>query len=209
MIFFINDVFMKSVAIYLRVSTSNQSVDSQQTAIQKYLGANDILDSVSYIDEGISGAKKSRPSLDRLVADVEAGKISMIISYSLSRISRSASHLLSVLELFQVNHVQFISITERIELNTPAGKLLVTVLGAVAELERSVITERVKAGLENAKRKGVKLGKPKKPLNRELLINLVNQKMSYRCMSKLLQVSPATISRELRRTVSMTTPEML
>jgi putative DNA-invertase from lambdoid prophage Rac len=80
----------------------------------------------------------------------------------------------------------------------------VTVLGAVSELERTVITERVRAGLENAKAKGVKLGKPKKPLNRELLMNLINQKMSYRDMSKLLGVSPSTISRELR-SVSITT----
>ena len=194
---------MKSVAIYLRVSTSNQSVDSQRTAIQKYLEANNILDAVTYADEGISGAAKSRPQLDRLIEDVKLGKVSTIICYSLSRISRSVSHLLTVLEQFEANKAQFVSITERIELATPAGKMLVTVLGAVAELERAITRERVVAGLDNARAKGIKLGKPKKPLNRELLMNLVNQKMSYRNMSKLLGVSPSTISRELRA-VSLT-----
>lgn len=199
---------MKKVAVYLRVSTASQSVDSQKLAIQKYLEAHSIKVYELYVDEGISGAKKSRPQLDNLIHDVAAGKISTVICYSLSRISRSASHLLTVLEHLQEHKVHFLSISEHIDLNTSTGKLLVTVLGAVSELERAVIKERVIAGLANARAKGVKLGKPKKPVNRELLMNLAGQNMPYKKMSKLLGISPSTICRELK-SISLTTEPLV
>jgi DNA invertase Pin-like site-specific DNA recombinase len=125
-----------------------------------------------YSDQGISGAKARRPELDRLMADAHKRKFDVVVVWKFDRFARSVSHLLRALETFESLGIAFVSLSESIDTSTPSGKLVFTVLGAVAELERSLIGERVKAGLRNARANGTRLGR--KPL-REFDANAIRQ----------------------------------
>ena len=125
-----------------------------------------------YIDRGVSGAKDSRPQLNRLMEDAHRRRFDIVAVWDFSRFARSTSHLLRALETFSILKVGFVSLREQIDTSTPTGKMVFTVLGAVAELERSLIAERVRAGLRNAKAKGKRLGRP--PL-RELSVAEIRQ----------------------------------
>jgi DNA invertase Pin-like site-specific DNA recombinase len=114
-----------------------------------------------YVDLGISGTKEKRPELDRLMSDAHRRRFDAVIVWKFDRFARSVSHLLRALETFQALGIHFVSLSESLDTSTPAGKMVFTVLGAVAELERSLIAERVRAGLRNAKAKGRKLGRPR------------------------------------------------
>jgi DNA invertase Pin-like site-specific DNA recombinase len=113
-----------------------------------------------YVDVGISGATEKRPELDRLSPDAYRQRFDVIVAWKFDRFAGSVSHLLRALENFQAFGIEFVSLTEGVDASTPTGNLVFTTLGAVAELERSLIAERVKAGLRNARAKGKKLGNP-------------------------------------------------
>jgi DNA invertase Pin-like site-specific DNA recombinase len=116
-----------------------------------------------YVDHGWSGAKESRPALDALMADAQRGykDFEAVACWKFDRFARSTKHLLKALEIFQGLEIAFISLTESVDTSTPYGKLVFTILGAVAELERSLIAERIKNGMKKAgaKRPGPKIGK--------------------------------------------------
>jgi DNA invertase Pin-like site-specific DNA recombinase len=114
-----------------------------------------------YVDIGISGTKEKRPQLDRMMQDAHRRKFDSVIVWKFDRFARSVSHLLRALETFNALGVHFVSLSESLDTSTPAGKMVFTVLGAVAELERSLIVERVKSGLRNARAKGKRLGRPR------------------------------------------------
>lgn len=113
-----------------------------------------------FVDKGVSGATDSRPELNRLMDEAHRGKFSIVAVWKFDRFARSVSHLLRALETFRSLGIEFLSLSEAIETNTATGKMVFTVLGAVAELERSLIGERVRSGLRNAAAKGVRLGRP-------------------------------------------------
>jgi DNA invertase Pin-like site-specific DNA recombinase len=115
----------------------------------------------SYLDVGVSGTKDSRPELNRLMADAHRRRFDVVCCWRFDRFARSVSHLLRALETFKALGIDFVSFSEQMDTSTPAGKMVFTVLGAVAELERSLIVERVKAGLRNARAKGKRIGRPK------------------------------------------------
>src|ERR1700693_2770587 len=149
-------------AIYARVSTSNQGQDptTQTREIGEFCERRGwTLD--EYVDVGISGTKEKRPALDRLMADEHKRKFDVVVVWRFDRFARSVSHLLRALETFQALGIEFVSLSEQMDTSTPTGKMVFTVLGAVAELERSLIVERVKAGLRNARAKGRVLGRPR------------------------------------------------
>ena len=187
---------MKLTALYARTSTHQQSngMEAQLLALETHCKARGIADYRIYSDSGVSGARSSRPGLDQLLADAKAGEINQVITYSLSRLSRSTSHLLSTLELLKANGVGFVSLSEAIDLSTPMGVMVMTVLGAVATLEREITIERVRTGLANAKFKGKKLGRPTS-VNIDVLKTLLIQGMTYRQIAKLTGASNWLISR--------------
>ncbi len=115
-----------------------------------------------YVDVGIFGAKEKRPKLDRMMADAHRRRFDAVMVWKFDRFARSVSHLLRALETFRALGIEFVSLSEHVDTSTPRGKMVFTVLGAVAELERSLIVERVKAGLRNARAKGKRLGRPRK-----------------------------------------------
>jgi DNA invertase Pin-like site-specific DNA recombinase len=148
-------------AVYARVSTNNgQSPEMQLRDFAEYCDRRGWALAGEYVDIGISGTKEKRPELDRLMADAHRRKFDAVVVWSFDRMARSVSHLLRVLETFNSLGIAFVSLREQIDTSTPAGKMIFTVLGAVAELERSLIAERVRAGLRNARAKGKKLGRP-------------------------------------------------
>ncbi len=151
------------VAIYARVSTTNhgQDVSLQTRELEQFAEARDWHVVGTYTDDGVSGAKDSRPQLNRLMADAHKRYFDVVVVWRFDRFARSVSHLLRALETFSALGIAFVSLSEQMDTTTPTGKMVFTVLGAVAELERSLIAERVRAGLRNARAKGKTLGRPR------------------------------------------------
>jgi DNA invertase Pin-like site-specific DNA recombinase len=148
------------VAIYARVSTADQNPAMQIRELRDYCTRRGWVVADEYVDSGISGVKEKRPQLDKLMADAHKRRFDVVCVWRFDRFARSVAHLLRALETFKALGIDFVSYSEQMDTSTPAGKMVFTVLGAVAELERSLIAERVKAGLRNAKAKGQKLGRP-------------------------------------------------
>src|SRR5215468_5677331 len=154
-------------AIYARVSTANNVQDPtmQTRELREYCERRGWQIVGEYVDVGISGAKDSRPELNRLMADAAKRRFDVVAVWRFDRFARSTSHLLRALEQFRALGIDFVSFRENVDTSTPTGKMVFTVLGAVAELERSLIAERVKAGLRNAQAKGKKLRRPRARLD--------------------------------------------
>lgn len=155
------------VGVYARVSTNNghQNPEMQLRELRLFAKKRKWRIVAEYVDEGISGAKDSRPELDKLMSDANQHKFQAVLVWKFDRFARSVSHLLRALETFQSLGIEFVSLTEQIDTSTPYGKMTFTILGAVAALERSLIGERIRAGIRNAIAKGVKIGKqPLRPL---------------------------------------------
>lgn len=150
------------VALYARVSTADKGQDPrvQTLELEEYCQRRGWSVAGEYVDVGISGTKEKRPELDRLMADAHRRRFDAVLCWKFDRFARSVSHLLRALETFRVLGIEFISFSEQLDTSTPTGKMVFTVLGAVAELERSLIVERVRAGMRNARAKGKRIGRP-------------------------------------------------
>ena len=188
----------KSVAVYCRVSTNDQHVETQIAAIGKFCAAQGWTIIETYKDIGISGAKDSRPALDQLKKDCLAGNFSSVVVYKFDRMARSVSHLLECLELFRKYGIDFVSISEGIDTGTSVGKMVFTFLGAIAEFERSLITERVNAGIARAKTDGTKLGRPRKGFDVAEALRLKNGGLGYKQIALKLGVPRSSVHRCLK-----------
>jgi DNA invertase Pin-like site-specific DNA recombinase len=146
-----------------------------------------------YVDAGISGAKDSRPELNRLMADAHKRRFDAVLVWKFDRFARSVAHLLRALETFKALGIEFCSFSEQMDTTTPTGKMIFTVLGAVAELERSLIAERVRAGLRNAKAKGRKLGRPRVQADAQEIALLRAQGLTVAAIAERLGVSIGTV----------------
>src|SRR3954470_5942148 len=145
-------------AIYARVSTFDQQPENQLTELRRYAAARGWTPT-EYVDRGVSGAKDRRPALDQLLADARRRKVDVVVCWKLDRLGRNLRHLIILLEELQALGIAFVSLNEGIDATTPAGKLQMHILGAIAEFERGRIQERVRAGLARAKAQGKKLGR--------------------------------------------------
>jgi DNA invertase Pin-like site-specific DNA recombinase len=148
-----------------------------------------------YVDIGISGTKERRPELDRLMADAHRRRFDVVAVWKFDRFARSVSHLLRALETFRALGIEFVSLSEQIDTSTPMGKMVFTILGSVAELERSMIVERVKAGLRNARAKGKTLGRPTKIVDNARIATLRAQGRSWRKIARQMGCSARTCRR--------------
>ncbi len=188
---------LSRAAIYARVSTNNhgQDVSMQTRDLEQFAEARGWRLVDSYLDIGISGTKDKRPQLDRLMADAHKRRFDIVIVWRFDRFARSVSHLLRALETFNALGIAFVSLSEQMDTTTPAGKMVFTVLGAVAELERSLIVERVRAGLRNARAKGKTLGRPRKVVDAGRITALREQGHSLRAIASELGIGLATLHR--------------
>ena len=187
----------KRTAAYCRVSTLDQStgMESQVRVLKTYCEQNGITDVEFFCDEGISGTKSSRPSLDRMMAAVEAGEISTCIVYSFSRFARSTTHLLNALNRFKATGTAFVSLTERIDTNSAVGVAIFSILASISQLERDLISDRVKCGLANARAKGRLIGR-KKMRDSDLIRKLLKSGLSFRQVSSIAKCSHGSVSAE-------------
>src|SRR3981189_1047557 len=188
------------VAIYARVSTTNhgQDVSMQTRELKQFAEARSWTVAGEYVDAGVSGAKDSRPELNRLMADAHKRRFDVVCVWRFDRFARSVSHLLRALETFKALGIDFVSFSEQMDTSTPAGKMVFTVLGAVAELERSLIVERVKAGLRNAKAKGKRLGRPKRIVDARKLTGLRARGFGWKKISREMGIGVGTLYRLAR-----------
>src|SRR5258707_1200708 len=188
------------VALYARVSTSNhgQDVTLQTRELKEFVERRGWQFAGEYVDLGISGSKVRRPELDRLMADAHRGQFDAVIVWKFDRFARSVSHLLRALETFQALGIDFVSLSESLDTSTPTGKMVFTVLGAVAELERSLIVERVKAGLRSAKAKGKRLGRPKRVVDAPRIAALRAQGTGWKRIASEMGIGVGTLYRLAR-----------
>jgi len=188
------------VAIYARVSTANNGQDPmvQVRELREYCEHRGWKIASEYVDVGISGSKEKRPELDRLTADAHRRRFDCVVVWKFDRFARSVSHLLRALENFRALGVEFVSFSEQMDTSTPAGKMVFTVLGAVAELERSLIVERVKAGLRNARAKGKRLGRPKRIVDARRIAELRARGDGWKKISRQMGIGVGTLYRLAR-----------
>ncbi len=149
------------IGIYARTSKSEQNSDTQLIALRDYCERQNYETVAEYIDNGVSGAKDSRPAFNKLMRDIRQGKIDCVLVYKLDRIGRSLQHLLNLFEEFKNRKVEFISLTQNINTSTPEGKMFLRMLMVLAEYERELIVSRMHSGLDRARKQGKRLGRPK------------------------------------------------
>jgi DNA invertase Pin-like site-specific DNA recombinase len=181
-------------AIYARVSTVDQEPENQLQELRRYVEARGWT-SVEYVDRGVSGAKDRRPALDQLLADARRRRFDVLVCWRLDRLGRSLKHLITLLDDLQALGVAFVSLAEGIDATTPAGKLQMHILGAIAEFERARIQERVRAGLARARVQGVRLGRPRRRIDPERLATVAG--LPAREAARRLGVPRSTLQRLL------------
>src|SRR5262245_16996355 len=187
-------------ALYMRVSTKGhgQNTDTQAVALREYAQRRGFEIIEEYRDEGISGSKDSRPALDRLMKDARARKFDVIVVARFDRFARSVSHLLRALEEFSHLGVDFVSLSESIDTSTPMGKMIFTVLAAVAELERNLIKERVHMGISRARKQGKALGRPRVEVDPLQVAGLRARGLSWNQIADKLGVGRGTAERAFK-----------
>ncbi len=184
-------------AVYARVSTTNngQSPEMQVRELREYCERRGWRIFREYVDAGISGARERRPDLDRLMSDAHRRRFDAVVVWRFDRFARSVSHLLRALENFKSIGIEFVSLSEQVDTSTPTGKMIFTVLGAVAELERSLTAERVRAGLRNARPKGKKLGRPRVFVDASKVAAMRARGCSWAAISMELGIGKGTAQR--------------
>ncbi len=187
------------VALYARVSTTDQSTDSQLLDLRRYVADRGWHLHREYTDNGVSGTKDNRPALNQLMDDAKKRKFSVVLVWRFDRFARSTRHLINALDEFRNLGVDFVSYQENIDTSSPLGSAIFTIISAVAQLERDIIAERVKAGLRRAVEAGKQLGRPNgTSLDVEAIHRLRSEGLSLMRIAKALKTSKSSIARLLK-----------
>jgi DNA invertase Pin-like site-specific DNA recombinase len=182
-------------AIYVRVSTSEQTVEPQLVALHEYAERRGLAVLETYQDEGVSGAKTHRPALDRLLRDARRRRFDLVVVVKLDRLARSVRHLCNITAELEALGVDLAVLDQGIDTSTPSGRLLFHTLAAVAEFERDLIKERTLAGLRAARRRGRRLGRPRAQVDRLELIRGLRRGDSVSALARHLGVARSTVRR--------------
>jgi DNA invertase Pin-like site-specific DNA recombinase len=183
---------MKRVALYLRTSTLDQHPETQLYDLRQMAAQRGYEIFREYSDQ-ISGAKARRPGLDQLMADARRGQFDVVMAWASDRIARSVKHFLEVLDELNRLNVEYVSFREQIDTGGPLGRAIVVIIGAVAELERNLIIERVRAGMRRAKLEGRHIGRRPLDLNREAILRDRHSGQSLGQIAKAHRISRATV----------------
>ncbi len=184
------------IALYARVSTrNNQDPEMQLAELREYAGRRAWQIVEEYVDQGVSGCKESRPALNRLMSDAHRRQFDAVLVWKIDRFGRSLKHLVNALADLAALGVAFISLRDNLDLSTPSGRLMFQIIGAMAEFERSLIQERVKAGLRAARNKGRMLGRPRRIVDAARIAALRAQGASWRAIACDLGVGEGTVRR--------------
>jgi DNA invertase Pin-like site-specific DNA recombinase len=189
----------KMAAIYARVSTDKQKAEMQVVELKNYIKRRGFSLEKTYIDQGFTGGNIQRPAFGRMMEDAHKRAFDVLIVWKLDRLSRSLKDLITTLETLGSLGVDFISYDNSLDTSTPTGKLVFHVVGSVAEFERDIIKERVRAGLANARRNGKRLGRPSilAKVSPKIFI-LKENGLSNRAIAIRLGVGEATVRRALK-----------
>ncbi|MGA2992417.1 MAG: recombinase family protein [Candidatus Korobacteraceae bacterium] len=189
------------VALYARVSTAHNGQDPevQLRELREYAGRRGWEITGEYTDTGVSGSKESRPELNRLMVDAHRRCFDAVLVWKIDRFGRSLKHLVNALADLGAYGVAFVSLRDNLDLSTPSGRLMFAVIGAMAEFERSLIQERVKAGLRNARAKGKRIGRPRASLDTRRLAALRGEGWGWNRIASELGVGPGTVMRAAER----------
>jgi putative DNA-invertase from lambdoid prophage Rac len=187
------------VAIYARVSTTDQSCEMQLSALRSYVAARSGWSATEYVDTGFSGARVSRPAFDRLMTAARDGALDVVLVWRLDRWGRSVANSLATIDELTKLGVRWIATEQHLDSDqsNPTARFMLTILAAVAELERSIIQERVKAGIEHARRKGKRLGRKRVVFDRATALQLQERGFTHRSIARQLGIGKGTVQRLL------------
>jgi DNA invertase Pin-like site-specific DNA recombinase len=185
-------------AIYCRVSTLDQHPETQLLDLQQLAAQRNLTVVQVYTDHGFSGAKSRRPGLDQMLYDAKRHQFDVVLVWAADRLARSVKHFVDILAELDHLKIGFVSYREQIDTSGPLGKAIMTIVAAIAELERSLIVERVKAGLRRARLEGRHIGRKPLNLDKAAIIGDRAKGMSFRQVAKAHQISTATVRRILR-----------
>jgi DNA invertase Pin-like site-specific DNA recombinase len=197
---------MKRAALYMRVSTLDQHPETQLYDLHQMAQQRGYQIVEEYTDT-ISGARARRPGLDALMRDARRNRFDIVLVWASDRIARSVKHFLDVLDEFNRLNVEFISFREQIDTGGPLGRAVVVIIGAIAELERNLIIERVRAGMRRARLEGRHIGRPALELDPAAILRDRERGQSLGQLARSYGVSRTTIHRMLREHAATTTLE--
>lgn len=180
-------------AIYGRISTRSQDVSTQLEDLREYARRRGWVIAEEYLDIAESGARASRPALDRLMADARRRRFDTVLVWRFDRFARSTRQLILALEEFRKLGIEFVSYMEHIDTGSPLGEAMFTIIGAFAQFERNVLIERVQAGLRKARAEGKQLGRPRAVVNRLKIGALQAEGLSYREIGRRLGIPRSTV----------------
>ena len=189
------------IALYARVSTDGQDPEVQLQPLRAHAANRGWTIIEVFVYHGYSGAKEKRPALDRMIKAAWTGTFQAVLVWRFDRFARSVKHLITALEQFRSLNINFISLQEQFDTSTPIGHAMFTIIGAMAQLERDIIRERVKAGLDRARTRGVRLGRPVASAKSDEVIDLKGQGLSVPEIAQRLRCSRSTVKRRLKETV--------
>ena len=191
-------IMTKRVCLYVRVSRLEQSVERQLVELRELCENHKYIIVGEYIDEGISGGKKSRPALDQMLKDVMSRKFEMVVTLELSRLGRSVQNMCEISSLLKSKNIDLFVKNQNVDTSTIVGDFFFNIMNSVAQYEKDLIGERVRSGLENARKNG-RIG-GKKPINDDVknkIITMKNEGASFRMIKAELKVGNDTIKKVL------------
>jgi DNA invertase Pin-like site-specific DNA recombinase len=197
---------MKRAVLYMRVSTVDQHLESQLYDLRQPAEQRGYQIVHEYTDK-ISGAKARRPGLDEMMRDAGRGRFDVLLVWAFDRLARSVRHFLEVLDELQHSNIEFISFRENVDTGGPLGRAMIVIIGAIAELERNLIRERVRAGMRRARLEGIRIGRRPLDIDQQAVIADRARGMSLRNIAKSHRVSAATVGRILRGQIPTTNTE--
>ena len=189
---------MKRAAIYTRVSTPEQHVETQLYDLRQLAAQRGFEVVAEFTDNGVSGTKARRHGLDSLMADARKRKFSVVLVAAFDRVARSTKHFLQVMDEFDDLGIEFVSRRENVDTSGPMGRLFLTLIGSIAELESELIRERIKAGMRRRKLEGYRLGRQPMDVDREAIVADRLSGMSLTQTAKKYRVSRASVIRFVR-----------
>jgi len=189
---------MKRAALYLRVSTLDQNPETQGLDLRQLARQRGLEVVQEYVDHGVSGTRARRPGLDQLMADARRGRFAIVLVWACDRLARSTRHFLEVLDELNRLNVEFVSFRENLDTGGALGRAVVIIISAIAELERNLIIERVRAGMRRARLEGRPIGRPPLQVDRAAILHDRANGQSLGQIAKAHAVSRALVCKILK-----------
>jgi len=186
---------MKRAALYCRVSTVDQHPETQLHELRQFASQRGLHVVQEYTDRGVSGTKARRPGLDQMMEDAGRRRFDVVLVWAFDRMARSVRHFLEILDEFNHLKIEFVSFRENIDTGGPLGRAMVVIVSAIAELERNLIVERVRAGMRRARAEGRQIGRQRLDVNREQVVRDRQSRMSLTQVAKKHGISRASVCR--------------